>query len=530
MKKWLFAFIAASMTGPSIAQRTIDVLHYDFSIELNDKNDEIAGEASILFVVREKTNTPVFDLQNMNAAGKGMTILHVLAGQSTYEHLNNKIVLHGNYLKNDTAKVIIQYKGIPDDGLIISKNKFGHRTFFADNWPNRAHHWIPCVDDPSDKATVDFVVTAPAHYQVVSNGKQAEETSLPGEKKLTHWKEEVPLPTKVMVIGVADFAVNYAGSVGCTPVYSWVFPEEKSNGFYDYAEARDIVSYFSQYIAPYPYEKLANVQSKTIFGGMENAGAIFYHENSINGTRGEEMLFAHEIAHQWFGDMATERSFAHIWLSEGFATYFTHLFAEAKYGTDSLNKRMTIDRSETISFVNRTHKPVVDSLTPVMQLLNPNSYQRGGWVLHMLRRQLGDSVFQQAIRQYYNQFKGLNADTKDLQAVFENVSRKKLDTFFHQWLYSTDIPDLNISWKYDAGQRQINMTITQLQKSGPFNFPLDIGIKENTDEQSRIIVVNRLQVSKAIQVFNIPVDSKPSAIMADPIVSLLFSSVIKEEK
>ncbi len=129
---------------------------------------------------------------------------------------------------------------------------------------------------------------------------------------------------------------------------SWVYPENKKEGFYDYAVAKDILTYHINYIGPYPYKKLANVQSKTSFGGMENAGAIFYAENQLTVYRQEEELLSHEIVHQWFGDMATEKSFAHLWLSEGFATYLTHMYIESKYGTDSLNKEMRIDRDELL--------------------------------------------------------------------------------------------------------------------------------------------------------------------------------------
>ena len=142
-----------------------------------------------------------------------------------------------------------------------------------------------------------------------------------------------------MVIGVADFAVNLAGMIdNCIPVYSWVFPEDRDKGFYDYAQAMEILPFFIKNVGPYGYKKLANVQSKTTFGGLENANTIFYHENSIDGTRKSETLLAHEIAHQWFGNMATEKSFAHLWLSEGFATYMTILYMENKYGADTATR------------------------------------------------------------------------------------------------------------------------------------------------------------------------------------------------
>ena len=381
MKKIVSILLLTLSLSPAFSQRDIDVLHYKFEITLADNTDEITGKATILFKALAPVNEVSFDLERIKPDTKGMIMI------SVYDNDKKMVAYHANdslqvrfekpMTVGEEKKLEINYFGTPDDGLIISKNKFGKRTFFSDNWPNRAHYWIPCVDDPADKASVEFLVTAPSHYKVVSNGILTEEKNLPGNKKMTHWKEDVPLPTKVMVIGVADFAVSYPRMINGVPVTSWVFEENKADGFIDYAPAADILYFFMKYIGPYPYKKLANVQSKTIFGGMENASAIFYHENSVDGRRDQETLFAHEIAHQWFGDMATEKSFAHLWLSEGFATYLAHIYVESKYGTDSLNGEMKNDRREIINFAEQSNRPVVDSVSPYMELLNTNSYQKG---------------------------------------------------------------------------------------------------------------------------------------------------------
>ena len=527
----------------SFAQSKIDVLHYKFEIGLNDKNDTIYGKAEITLVSPKISPVVEFDLSGQNDDGKGMIIDSIRSNKpghakillqsspvtsaDLFSHTNNKLLLNFNYGRidnvstnlKDTFSVTIYYHGVPADGLIISKSKYGKRTFFADNWPNRAHHWIPCVDDPADKASVEFIVTAPDHYKVVSNGVLIEEKNISGNKKQSHWKEEVPLPTKIMVIGVADFAVDRAGEVNGIPVYSWVYSTDREKGFYDYAQAVEILSFLIDYIGPYPYKKLANVQSKTIFGGMENANAIFYHENSVTGDRNEEALLAHEIAHQWFGDMVTEKSFAHLWLSEGFATYLTHIYMESGYGTDSLNKRMEEDRKEIIDFTRQNELPVVDSVTPFMALLNANSYQKGSWILHMLRRELGDAVFHKIIRTYYSRCKGANADSKDFQAVAEEISGKKLDIFFQQWLHQPGIPRLDINWKYDDSKKEIIFTIRQTQKTGLYEFPLEIMAQQNplTDP-----IIFTCAMKKETESFSFPLNAKPTKVIIDPSISLLF--------
>jgi aminopeptidase N len=166
-----------------------------------------------------------------------------------------------------------------------------------------------------------------------------------------------------MVVGIADFAVDYPGETNGIAISSWIFPEQKEKGFYDYAQALEILPFYIKNVGQYSYKKLANVQSKTIFGGMENAGAIFYSESSVTGTRKSEGLLAHEIAHQWFGDAATEIDWPHLWLSEGFATEMTHLYLESKYGTDTLLKSLKKDRATVLAFTKKTKLPVVDTIS-----------------------------------------------------------------------------------------------------------------------------------------------------------------------
>ena len=520
MKSLKVFFLASYMALFSIyayaQEPSIDVLHYQFQLTLSDASDSISGVATIHIKFLKTTDQFSIDLKNISQ-GKGMYVTGI-TGAKSFTHTNDKIIVTPDHKQKvgDSAHFTFSYKGIPADGLIIAKNKYGKRTFFSDNWPNRAHHWLPCVDDVGDKASVEFAITAPNQYQVVSNGIQTEETNLPKGYKLTRWNENVPLPTKIMVIGVAEFAVQLAGNVEGIPVYSWVYPENKKDGFYDYAMATDILHWFIKNVGPYAYAKLANVQSKTIFGGMENASAIFYSEKSVTGHRDAEALIAHEIAHQWFGNMATEKSFAHLWLSEGFATYLTTLYMEQKYGEDTARFLREEDRQKVISYNMRSTVPVVDTAThDYMELLNANSYEKGGWILHMLRKQLGDSTFWKGIRQYYKTYTGKNADSQDLQNVFENVSGKQLDQFFHNWLYETDQPNININWNYNPVSKTLSIDILQTQKT-IFHFPLELQIKTRQGS-----VLHTFQVEKQKHSFEIPVKNQPIEIIPDPGINLL---------
>jgi len=527
---WLLTtlFYLQINTTAQHARAAIDVQGYVFNIELSDKNDSIKGLAVIHFKLLQRTESITLDLISQTSDGKGMKISIVTENGKplAYTHSNDivRIRLPASVNPNDERRVQIKYEGIPADGLIIAKNKYNHRTFFADHWPNRARHWLPCVDHPADKAAIEFIVTAPVHYQVISNGVLVEETNLTENRKLTHYKETVPLPMKVAAIGVADFAVHYEGEIGNIPVHSWVYPEDKVKGFYDYNQATEILPFFIKNVGPYAYKKLANVQSKTIFGGMENAGAIFYSESSVTGNRSSEGLIAHEIAHQWFGNMATEAEWAHVWLSEGFATYMSILYMESKYGPDTAIKALTEDRMQIIDFSKQRSAPVVDSsTTSYLELLNANSYQKGGWILHMPRKQLGDSSFWNGVRSYYAQYAGKNAVTEDFRKVMEKISGKDLKTFFTQWLYTPGHPQLDIHWQFDPGKKLLTLTIMQ-QQTTLFEFPLEIRIAGSGKNG----IVKKIPVKEKQSVIKIPLTGKPSQILVDPGVDLLYEGTVRE--
>jgi aminopeptidase N len=306
--------------------------------------------------------------------------------------------------------------------------------------------------------------------------------------------------------------------VGNIPVYTYVFPENKVVGFKSYAVAKEILPFFINRVGPYSYEKLANVQSKTIFGGMENASAIFYFEESVNAPDIEELM-AHEIAHQWFGDGASEKSFWHLWLSEGFATYMTNLYLENKYGADTLKKRMLADRDKVIGFEKKRLTPVVDTAVngQYMQLLNANSYQKGSWVLHMLRHKLGDSLFWKGVHNYYIKYKGSNANTDDLRQVMEQTSGQTLKPFFDQWLRTAGHPALNVGWHYDADKGEIDFAVEQKQET-LFDFPLEYTV----DGEKHTV-----EIKKKINYFHIPAKTAPVNVVMDADISLLADFDIK---
>jgi aminopeptidase N len=498
----------------------IDVINYTFRISLSDTSNIIYGKATISLDFTGDVSVMEFDLKNLKTDGKGMIVDSVgfSNGEISWHHREDKILVKPEkiQIRGSSAKLYIVYHGIPSDGLIISKNKYKNRTFFSDNWPDRAGNYIPCIDHPYDKATVDFIIVAPEHYEVVASGYLFKESHLGENMKLTHWKEGVPLATKVMAFGAADFDIRLEGIAGDIPVWTYVYKENRSEGFYDYAVALKPVSFFSELIGPFPYEKLANVQSKTIFGGLENASCIFYSENSVTGKGKAEKLIVHEVAHQWFGNSVTENDWHHIWLSEGFATYLTSVYFEKNYGAEQLAPEMKSDREQVVNYYLKSPVPVIDTTnTSLMSLLNANSYQKGSWVLHMLRHELGDDIFWKGMRSYYEENKNNTALSDDFESAMETVSGKDLSVFFHQWLYLPGQPDLKITASPSQRKGLTEIVIEQTQPS-LFNFPLELLI--NSQEG---ILRENIRVSERISKITLKAGNIKE-IVPDPNVNLLF--------
>lgn len=517
---FLLAFQSV-ITAQNYKQRfnEIDVKHYNLAIEVNDSTNIVQAKMTVSLAFKQLVNEFHLDLVQKDSTGKGMYIESVFQNNDTAQfiHTDNKITIQPTFVNTDSIfNFEITYSGVPKDGLIIGENLHGDRTFFADNWPNRAHNWFPCVDHPSDKATVEFKIIAPNHYQVIANGYLFEETNLSNNLNLYHYKSAEPLPTKVMVIGVARFAVQHIGETNNIPVSNWVYPQTKELGFYDFANAKNILNFFIEKFGEYPYQKLANVQSKTQFGGMENAGAIFYFEKSVTGERKHEDLIAHEIVHQWFGNSASEIDWPHLWLSEGFATYFTSLFILETKGEDAFQQRIKDQRETVLNFYKKKQTPVVDTEnTHLMNLLNANSYEKGAWVLHMLRKKLGDETFLKGIRTYYEKFKLSNASTNDFKNVMSEVSGQNLEAFFTQWLQKAGHPVLKTSWLYY--QNKLRLLIDQTQENS-FQFPLDVEIiyADGTSE------IKTIEVAEIAIPYEIDTKGEVKEVKFDPNAWLLF--------
>ncbi len=478
----------------------VDVQHYAFALQLSDDTDSIAGQATVeVRFLAPGHSTLRLDLVKQSTAldDRGMVVgrVHMGGRDLAFRHEDDQIFIDLGREANaqELVRLTVEYHGIPATGLQIAPTKHGDRSFFSDNWSSRAKNWLPTVDHPYDKATNEFMVTAPNHYQVISNGLLVEETDLGGGMRLTHWRNSVPIATWLYVLGVAEFAVQYVDTFNGKSIQTWVYKQDRDAGFYDFAvPTKQALAYFTDLIGPFSYEKLANIQSNSVGGGMEAATAIFYGDRSVTGTRDRrwQHVIIHEIAHQWFGNAVTEYEWNDLWLSEGFATYYTLLFRLYAYGRDDFVEGLENARDRVFAYyeddydfrIIREHLPDLNSVSGSM------IYQKGAWVLHMLRSLVGVDAYNEGVRNYYAAYKDGNASTNDFRRHMEEASGMELEWFFTQWLYQGGVVFLDGSWQFDSASSELAISLEQTQPTYTFRIApaFDLVFEDGTRERMHV--------------------------------------------
>lgn len=548
MKNWLlliilvlplYAISAVPFSDNYPKNPNIDAINYTFRINLSDSTDEIRCEETIdIRYLAAGVTTLRLDLVNSSEklGNKGMIVSTVVSEGKTlaYTHENDALTIQlpTPATLNQRSSYTVTYKGVPAKGLKIADNKYGDRTFFSDNWPDKGRNWLATIDHPYDKATCEFIVMAPAHYQVISNGLKIEETDLANGERLTYWKQSVPIATWLYVLGVAKFAVQYVDEFDGKSIETWVYPQDREAGFYDFAiPTKSALEFYRDRIGPFSYEKLANIQSNSVSGGMEAASAILYSENSVVGDRNERWrnVVIHEIAHQWFGNAVTEYDWDDVWLSEGFATYFTLLFIEHQYGHDAFMEGLAKSKKTVDDFYTKNpgYRIVHDNLTDMSKVTSIQTYQKGSWILHMLRGVVGTEVFWKGIRSYYKKYMDLNATTADFRREMEEASGMDLKPFFKQWLYNPGTLKYKGSWQFDPTKKEVRIVLDQVQTDRSFfKMPLEVGIYGPEKQQQ---LLKKLEVNEKSKVFTIPLDFVPEKIVLDPNCWVLMEADFTEK-
>ena len=481
------------LAPPGRYDQDLDVLHYDIELVVPPENDRISSRTTIRYLRQTRGAHSL----TLDFSGLRTELVTVDGAPRPFTHEDGLLRFDspGRPGIFDTLQVEVMARGTPDDGLILRDNVHGVPTAFADNWPNRARSWFPSNDHPSDKATVSFTIHAPPEREVVANGVQlgppgpADPDRTGGLDGLVTWRWEnrVPISTYLMVVGVADMEVIPNGAAacgrapqagtgdGCIEVTSWIFAPDTAHARSVFTRAPAMVDVYTDVFGPFPFEKLAHVQSSTLFGGMENASAIFYSESAIAQGLDIEATVAHEIVHQWFGNSVSPAAWEHLWLSEGFASYFGPFFWSQVQSHAEFRSRIEAMKNEYLGS-DVTGRPIVTrAVTNLMQHLNENSYEKGALVLHMLRAVVGERAFFDGIRRYYERYAGSSVVTEDFQLAMEESFGQSLAWFFQQWIYGLGYPILDVEWAWDGELRQARVTVRQVQDElwSTFRMPID---------------------------------------------------------
>ena len=486
---------------------------------------------------RGETASPVSSAPT--SVGFGMTVTAVTVGdmQAEFRHENDR--LHISFPHSTHAgqrlTLIVSYHGKPATCLFIGTNKYGDRVFFTDNWPNKARNWLATIDHISVKAPKTISVTAPRKYQVISNGLLKEQTDLPGGLRRTIWEESEPIPSWQFSLAVAQMSVNYFARTNGVQFSAWLFPQDREAGLKALDPlTQSVFDFYSTYIGPYSYEKLAHVEAAGSGGATEPATTIFYYSGFG--------AAAHEMAHQWFGNSVTEADWDDVWLSEGFATYFNLLYIEHQNGRDEFQSGVRRTRTAAVNYAlaHPADTIIHNNLQNDSDVFfnSTQIYQGGAMVLHTLRGVLGDETFQAGIRLYSSRFRNATATTEDFRHAMEDACHasgnctaedEDLSWFFGEWLHRGGIMELKGSWRYDAQTKQLHVVLDQRQTQGLYRMPIEIGITMSpsatpqSERPASRVVENRVQtrittmlLDQQHNLLSIPLDQVPIDVELDP--------------
>ncbi|MDR3666130.1 MAG: M1 family metallopeptidase [Ignavibacteriaceae bacterium] len=502
LEGWLF------LPSPS----KIDVLHYDLKFDLYPDNSLLKGDVLITCLVLDKSTSEI-DLDFYD--NLKITDLRVDGKKSEYSNSNN-ILLIKHQGNEDTIKVEIIYEGTPKhvgfSGFVFGEfNK--KNVVYNLSETDYASSWFPCNDVPSDKALLDISITNDSSMVSVSNGILVG-TSINNGRKTYHWRTGYPIATYLICIYSADYVTFSDQYISqdrndTLPIQYYVFPNQLKNAKIDFEDHPKYIDFFSKTFGEYPCikEKYGVAEFLWQLGAMEHQTITGIGSNFVTGRKNFSEVYTHELAHHWWGDAVSPASWKDIWLNEGFATYSEALYAEHIGGAKALQSVML--SKDKHQFKETLYDPKDD-------LFGPTVYDKGGWVLHMLRRETGDSLFFQILRTYFSAYKYKNASTDDFKKICEQVSGKDFDKFFDQWVYNgKGIIEMEYGWSVQTAPNGYDIKITTRQTQdeyNTYNFPLDFKISTAGDTS----IVKTFIVNKRQNDFEITLKDKPDNIEPDP--------------
>ncbi len=510
--------------------RFVDIKHIKVELAIDTQKREIRGKVT-------HTLSPLhpYLTQVELDCGPELKVTEVTLGarsvRCSFEIKHDKlsVKLDKAYGPDDSLDLSVHYHGSPQHGLyfVLPQPPYPEKTlsFWTQGEAEDTHHWLPCYDYPNDRATTEVIVTAKKPLFVLSNGVLAETRENADNTTTYHWKMDVPHSSYLISMAAADFAV-YHDRAGKLPVDYYVAK------FFDEATARRFMGKTPQMIRffgektgqPYPYAKYAQVcVPDFLAGGMENITATTMTESALHDEIAElegdaDGLVAHELAHQWFGDLLTCKDWSHIWLNEGFASYFDPLFTEQARGDDAFRLDMNGSLKGYLANDRSYRRPIVETrYESSIDMFDGMTYAKGACVLHALRGVLGDDAWWKGIRHYVAAHKLQVVETDDFRTSMEAASGKDLKWFFDQWVYKAGHPELKVRWHFEDADKSVRVQIQQTQavddQTPLFRLPTTLEI---TDDVGKTRIVPIL-IDGASHEFVIPAPARPKMVQIDPL-------------
>jgi aminopeptidase N len=523
------------------SQNSYDVLKYDLTLSFDITAKTINGEfylhASSLSDTISTMYVNLYDNLKVNSVSYLITSGHLTEGEDIRfagefkdaPHLQNKNYVIINLAENLKSKqevvLKINYSGSPKKaGFDSFSFKKIHEKMCIYNLsePNYGPTWWPSKDLPDDKAVISMRLNVPEGYTGVSNGLLKETVTNNDGTKTFNWETKYPIATYLVSIVVSEFARWEQTYVSVDrnkemPVVYYVFHKDSVKSVYDWSITPDMIKYLSQTFGEYPFidEKYGMVQFGWISGAMEHQTMTSMSYLLVTGDRRYDNVVVHELAHQWFGDAVTLKDWKNIWLNEGFASYCEALWEESQNG-----KKAYFDYMKKFDYGYFSGTVYAPEEFINNYAVYTTVYNKGAWVLHMLRGVMGDSLFFGACREYYERYKYSNAETFQLIEVFEEFYGQKLDWFFDQWVYKgTGRPKYEYSWRFEDFQDQkgsgiytVRLQLKQVQKEDieVYKMPLRVTINTVLGEKEFTIFNDSRE-----QTLQLVVDSEPKEVLID---------------
>ncbi|MCH7699973.1 MAG: HEAT repeat domain-containing protein, partial [Chloroflexi bacterium] len=509
--------------------RLVDVQHIKLDIEIDPEAKSIQGTARTTFrPINDGVSHVEFDAVEMEIED---VRIQGRKTKATYSYDGNKlrIELGRGRKAGERITTVVRYSASPRRGLYFVAPDEGYPDKPLQVWSQGqdedSRHWFPCVDFPNEMATSEMAVTVPKPMMAVSNGKLVS-TSDRGRRRTFRWRQDQPHVAYLLSVAAGDFA-EIRDRVDGVALQYYVKKGREADAKRALGRTPRMMKLFAELIGvKYPYAKYAQVVAADfIFGGMENVSATTLTENVLQDRRSHpdfkdagDGLVAHELAHQWFGDLLTCRDWSHGWLNEGFATYFDALFTESDRGTDEFSLQMRQNGEAYIQADNSQYRRSIVSnvYNEPIDIFDRQLYEKGSCVLHMLRHQLGDALFWKAIRHYVAKHRGGNVTTPDLQRAIEESTGRNMDAFFEQWVYGAGHPSLTVSYEWDDKAKQAKLTVKQTQSADHggrevFDTPVDVSFAVGRRNEDF-----RIQLNEREQSFYFPLSSRPKMVRFDP--------------